>query len=232
MISETRFARSYASLWRSLTPTMELFIRKANLRLAERHLHEIGSAADPRRRALINQVAYETLFKAAAFGADSVEEKLSYLDDVGHFESTEMDLIGSPILSDSDELECRNLSKRMCEYLFRWQPLPTTLKPHFPGCGVINACVGDASSGQQRLIELKDGDRPFRAYEFRQLTTYAALNLNSTGRIFPEIQVINSRRGLSITIATDEFANEVAGQSAYDLLSEVVRVISEEGLSR
>jgi hypothetical protein len=106
------------------------------------------------------------------------------------------------------------------------------LSPRFEGCGIINACFGDAISDIGHIIELKDGDRPFRSYEFRQISLYAALHLNSTGQLPPELAVINSRRGVSVELPIDILAGEIAGQSGYEYLREVIRVISDVTISR
>jgi len=79
--------------------------------------------------------------------------------------------------------ESSALAKRMHAHLFRRREDRVVLNPRYDGCGIINACFGDAISDREDLIELKDGDRPFRSYEFRQITIYGALHLNSTGRL-------------------------------------------------
>lgn len=226
MISETRFAKSYSSLWRELTPTLELFVRKANLRLAERSSNPLISTSPPGRRALINQVA----FQAVRDAANQFETHFDRREWVLNYENivlAERTLTGAATLNNMDLVETSQLASRMCANLFLDQPHKVTVNPSFRGCGFVNSCFGDGLSTSHRFIELKDGDRPFRAYEFRQLLIYAALHLNGGGEIASEFQVINSRRGLSVTVSLDEFAREVAGQSPYDLLTEVVRSMSD-----
>lgn len=146
--------------------------------------------------------------------------------------AAEEGLTGLRFLSAVDLDESSALAKRMCFYLFHVRQDRVVLNPQYDGCGIINACFGDAISDNEHIIELKDGDRPFRSYEFRQITIYGALHLNRTGRLPPAFAVINSRRGVSVELPIDTFAREVAGQSGYDYLREVIRVISDVTISR
>lgn len=231
MISETRFAKSYSSVWRGLTPTLELFVRKANLRLAERIWTPLNSTSSPARRALINQVAYGAVKAARSLTAD-FDSLLEWVRQPQNLRSCEIGLIGSEILTTSDIAEAAALAERMSRNLFTYQPHRIELAPAFQGCGIINSCFGDAMSSAGRIIELKDGDRPFRSYDFRQLVIYGALHMNAGNGIPSDFQVINSRRGLTLTVDIEVFAREVAGQSATDLLSEVVRVISDATITQ
>ena len=231
MISELRFAKAYNSLWRNLAPTMELFVRKSNLRLYERNWVELPSQSAPGARSLINRVAFRTLLDAAAAGT-SFASKIRFIEDRANIVAAEEALTGVRFLSATDLNESFELAKRMCTHLFRLRQDRITLNPRFEGCGIINACFGDAISDIGHIIELKDGDRPFRSYEFRQISIYAALHLNSTGQLPPAITVINSRRGVSVELPIDTLAGEIAGQSGYDYLREVIRVISDVTISR
>jgi hypothetical protein len=230
MISELRFAKAYNSLWRSLAPTMELFVRKANLRLYERNWPQLVSIAAPGARSLINQVAFRSLVNAITADA-SYEGRIRFLEDRENMTAAEESLRGSRYLSTTDLDESSALAKRMCAHLFRRRQDHVVLNPRYEGCGLINACFGDAISDSEDIIELKDGDRPFRSYEFRQITIYGALHLNSTGRLPRAFAIINSRRGVSVELPIDTLATEVAGQSGYDYLREVIRVISDVTIS-
>lgn len=227
MISETRFAKSYPSLWRSLTPTLELFVRKANLRLGDRTWVPLTSRVDPAKRAAINRIAFEVICMADA-KMDDRADKEAFIQDHCNIQMAELKILGDNVMSVVEIDEVKELGRRMCINLFRMQHNPVKLTPRFSGCGIINACYGDAVTDRCRLIELKDGDRPFRSYDFRQLVIYAALALNEGRGVMKEFQIINSRRGISVTISTDTFSSEVAGQSAFDLFSEVVRSVTDQ----
>jgi len=231
MISELRFTKSYNSVWRSLAPTMEMFVRKANLRLYDRQWAEMSSLSAPGERALVNRVAFQCVCDAVKSSASS-EERHAYLSDQANYVAAERMLIGKPVLPVLALNEASALAKRMVVNLFTKGRGGITLSPRYDGCGIINACFGDAMSGHRDIIELKDGDRPFRSYEFRQVSIYGALYLNSTGLLPTTFIVINSRRGISVEMPIDRFAEEVAGQSGFDYLREIIRVISDETISR
>lgn len=226
MISETRFARSYGSLWRELTPTLELFVRKVNLRMLDRQWVPLDSNIAPARRALINSVAFGSLKSAFGYTGD-LTGRLAWLETSENIERTELELTGAQTFNEADVAEVKALAYRMCLNLTRYQPSRVELEPRFSGCGVINACTGDALSETLRFIELKDGDRPFRSYDFRQLVIYAALYMNEGKGVARELQIINSRRGVSVTIPFEQFTSESAGQTPVELLTEVVRIVSD-----
>ena len=225
MISETRFARSYSSLWRELTPTLELLVRKVNLRMVDRQWTPMISKITPGRRALINQAAFSALKLSFALSSQH-SVRSAWLDEDSNILKSELELNGAQSFNTQDIIETKTLAHRMLLNLTRHRPEIVELEPLFSGCGVINECSGDSLSQDLRFIELKDGDRPFRSYDFRQLVIYAALHMNDGKGIAKEIQIINSRRGVSVTLSFESFASEAAAQSPGDLLAEVVRIIS------
>lgn len=227
LISELRFAKSYNSVWRSLAPTMELFVRKTNLTLYNRDWPEMAASSPASSRSLINQVAFRALVEAKS-SQRYLSEVIEKIQNVDNLRLIETHFTGISILSDLELLEAGELASRMGRRLLSGGMANITLNPRFEGCGFINACFGDAVTAQGGIWELKDGDRPFRSYEFRQVSIYGALYLDSTGHAPPFVGVINSRRGVSVQVTLDTLANEVAGQSGIDYLREVVRAISDE----
>ncbi|WP_131114170.1 hypothetical protein [Lichenihabitans psoromatis] len=180
---------------------------------------------------MINRVAYRSLVDAVEV-FQSYASRASFVADRDNVAAAEANLTGLRFLSIADLDEASALATRMCSHLFYKRQDRVILAPRYDGCGIINTCFGDAISDLEHVIELKDGDRPFRSHEFRQITIYSALHLNKTGRMPPSISVINSRRGVSIDMPIGEFAGEVAGQSSYDYLREVIRVISDDTISQ
>lgn len=227
MISETRFARSYSSVWRTLTPTLEIFVRKANLRFISREWEPLISKSAPSDRAAISRVAFSAVSLSKLAGT---ERELSWFGDLTNLQIAAQNSLGHHNLTVEDLQEAGKIGWRMATSLFQSRNQGLRLDPFFPGCGFINSCHGDALTDDLRFVELKDGDRPFRSYDFRQLIVYAALHLNAGGGIAKTFEVINSRRGVSVSTSFEKFASEVAGQSGFDLLSEVIRVISDVSL--
>jgi hypothetical protein len=73
MISERKFANSYASLWNQLLPTADAFVRRMNL-ASERFSRPIVAVSKDRdKRAVINELAFR-LFKAIAAGNEVVPD--------------------------------------------------------------------------------------------------------------------------------------------------------------
>lgn len=229
MISETRFAKSYNSLWRSIAPTMELFVRKCNLRLYERNWPELVSVSEPGGRAHVNRTAFE-LFCRAYEHAHDPALAFEFMHDPANIAAAELAVSGVEIMINPEKSEVFELARRMWLHFYR-SPGPLTLNPVFPGCGIINTCAGDVIRQPSHIVEFKDGDRAFRSYEFRQLSIYAALSLNGTDRMPTSLEVLNSRRGISVSVNIDQFADEVAGQSGVEYLREIIRVISDVGQS-
>ena len=126
----------------------------------------------------INQVAFRSLVNAVS-AEPRTNSGLVTSEDRESFKAEEAADRHSPLV-------CRGfgrvltLAKRMCTHLFNMRQDRVVLNPLYQGCGIINACFGDAISDTEHIIELKDGDRPFRSYEFRQITIYGALHLNAT----------------------------------------------------
>lgn len=224
MISETRFAKSYSSVWRDLTPTLELFIRKANLSLIRNDFNPLTASSDPSRRGLINQIA----FKCVELAYNNEPGKLfDLVRNPDHCRTAEKFVTSNNDCVASEMSEISDMAYRMARNLICSENQGIVLTPRFSGCGYINTCHGDALTPKLKLIELKDGERAFRSYEFRQMIVYAALHMNSAKQIMETVEVINSRRGVSITIGFAEFCYEVAGLSSFDLLTEVIRTISD-----
>src|ERR1700736_5039362 len=67
LISETAFCRHSSSTWRSLTPTMEIFVRKINLSLYVREFPILRSNVDPSRRGFINEIAFRLFVETRKF---------------------------------------------------------------------------------------------------------------------------------------------------------------------
>lgn len=226
MISELRFSRSYSSIWHVLAPTMELFVRKANSILSKKNWDGLAAKSPAASRSLINRVAFKMLEQAVSV-TSTYEERVKYLEQKSNAALAEEALTGVRLLGSNSLLEASLLSRRMCDFLFNQGLISVRLSPWFPGCGIINGCYGDAITDDDDIIELKDGDRPFRAYDLRQMSVYAALHLSSTGRLPKNLLLANSRRGFSLEFSLDELANEVAGQAGVDYLREIIRTMSD-----
>lgn len=231
MISETRLARGYASFWRGVAPTMELFVKRCNLDIYERNFEPLQSSVSADRRAIVNQFAFEMFGLVPNDASAGNIRKLIAADDVQIAAGAMLDV--KPDEIDGDEVvEARELAFRMWSHFHIPRPTLIAIKPLYRGCGIVVSCIGDVQTQSGCIVEMKDGDRPFRSYEFRQLSIYAALYYNERGVSPEQLQVVNSRRGTAVTVSTEAFAREVAGQSAADYLYGIVRMISENSTSQ
>lgn len=232
MISETRLARGYASFWRGVAPTMELFVKRCNQDLYDRHFEPINSTVDPDRRAIVNLFAFELfcLVAASNVAAGNLTTVLSgneLLTSAASELNVEADELGQQELA-----EARELARRMWFYFHIPSHSEITVKPIFQGCGIVLSCVGDALVRPGIIVEMKDGDRAYRSYEFRQISIYAALYYNQNHVIPDRLEVLNSRRGTVISVAMEDFSREVAGHSASTYLYNIIRMMSDSTSSQ
>jgi hypothetical protein len=234
LISETKFSRYSSSTWKSLTPTMEIFIRKINLELYEREFDPMTSNVHPSRRGFVNEIAFQFFIESMASpsiteGAqDRAISKARAL--IVRIEDSRLSDV-SP-LKPEEMLDAREQLRRL-RIFFEKQSNGATieLSPTFAGCGIIDTCNGDIYFGNM-LFEVKAGDRSFRSIDLRQVLTYAALNYAQSKRRIDRVGLFNPRMGISFSTGINELCVEVSGHSASHTLSEIVRVISSGEISR
>jgi hypothetical protein len=243
MISERRLAKSYGSFWRVAAPTMELFVRRCNLDWYEREFKPIASPLAPARRATINLLAFEIFHasaeKTSGAPADPSLPQRAWINVQPLFEGAEAyetALLAARLepwmITGAERAEAVELARRMWLYFLQSGNRLFRTKPVFPGCGILMTCRGDVLIEPSTIVEMKDGDRPFRSYVFRQLALYAALLFNATGSLPEELRVLNSRTGVSVAMSTEDFSRQVAGQSASNFLYEIIRMLSEVTVSQ
>ncbi|TRL33057.1 hypothetical protein FM996_11265 [Methylosinus sporium] len=237
MISEVAFARDFSAFWRTVTPTLEGFIRRMNRGLYDRDDVPMQTMTAANRRAYVNEVAFETFCVVSLRGqhaevaqtaeatiaaaADTVKRSASSIPSDGDYE----DEFNSAEIQDIKE-QVRRLTKRLVT------PGSHRLyKPEFRGCGIIDTCRGDALVGNT-LFEVKAGDRSFRSIDVRQLLTYLALNFVSGQYGIRFGGLVNPRIGVSFEVEVEELCFEVSGRDASGLLSDISYAISSGEISR
>jgi hypothetical protein len=240
VISGTTFCKLYSSLWRELAPTTDLFVRRINLGQYERDFAEIKVLTAPTRRGFINEVAFE-LFCQSIKGRkrwpsrdpspDEVSSAVSAVQssalrrDIGR----EGEVSNQP---SADELldiaQQHNRLMQIFTFFYSGTILP---EPVFPGCGIIDTCIGDLLVGST-LFEVKAGDRLFRSVDIRQLVTYAALNHLSHQYEILKVGLFNPRVGIRIEIDLDELCFEISGKKSVELLTEISLSLSSGEVSR
>lgn len=232
MISEIRIARGYASFWRTAAPTMELFVKRCNADIYSRNFEPLASIVDPSRRSVVNLLAFE-LFEEVCRGGHNLTNLAHALSDADVINGAIAKLsVATGALTQEEIRESRELARRMWLHFHHPRSIDIVVKPFFHGCGLVTSCFGDVIICPSVIVEMKDGDRPYRSYEFRQLSVYAALFYNRSGNLPSHLQVLNSRRGTFVSIEIEDFARQVAGQSASNYLYGIIRMMSESTVSQ
>jgi hypothetical protein len=233
VISVTSFASNYTSLWRSLTPTMEEFVRRTNMH-GVRHWTPLTSNVEQGRRALANEAAF-ALFAETIRGVG--RERTRSLDDrvtdafatASKFVSgSDSSAISEPTVAErSDAIE---LSRRLFIY-FAPRRQGLEIAPSFKGCGIIRKSVGDVLTADEGLFEIKAGDRAFRSIDFRQIAIYCGLHFAETGEILRQLHLVNPRTGVTFGVGTDDFCHAVAGVPATTFCQNLVASFSASMIS-
>lgn len=232
MISETLFAAQYASVWRTLTPAMEEFVRRENMDGYTREWPPIPSASATDRRGIVNEAGFLLFSVIAESPAEQAGATLkehiptafaaAYAYVTGSGETAEI-----PEFSVAEKREAVVIAGRLFNFFCPLRDrFGITVSPRFKGSGIISGCAGDVLVGSSRLYEVKSGDRSFRSVDYRQLAIYMALGFAETGIPFEMLGVINPRRGTLVEVNTETFAREASGQSAVSLCQSLIEAFS------
>ena len=230
LISEVDFATNYKSHWRSLTPSMEQYVRRCNLDKYDRIYAPLPSLSGPERRGLINETAFRLYTSILRVGREkSLRDKAVISNS---FRAAVSYIYGSHDISvsDLDSVERREvvvLAGRM-EVFFLGRSNGTSIiaSPLFKGSGIVDACHGDILIGGGSIWEIKAGDRQLRSIDFRQLTVYSALHYASTNVVPARIGVFNPRTGIALQTDMDTYCMAVSGLAPAELLYRLIALFS------
>jgi hypothetical protein len=231
LTSETQFSRHNSSTWESLTPMMELYVRRMNLRLIERAFAPMEHETAPSRRGFINEIAFE-LFASFVNGhlPANIEAEC-----VSKARRSILHLERADDLSDPNQTEMSDAREQLRRLTLFFQSAASgrlvEAKPRFSGCGIISSCEGDIYV-QGELFEIKAGDRNVRSVDIRQLLIYCALNYAGPRREIQRIGLFNPRVGTHFSIDLDQLCAEISGRPTKELLSEMIQVFSSGDISR
>jgi hypothetical protein len=239
MISELTFSSSYGSLWRNLLPNSDAVVSKLNRSLDSiRRTPSVFSK--PERRAFLNEIAFEQLrAEFIARGSGSRHQLSLALENSTamarlsqeRFMHGEDRVIAEP--STLELLEVDGIRRSLSRFLFMIgaRSNKPIFYPKFRGCGIVDSCVGDMLL-DETLIEVKAGDRNFRAIDIRQLLIYCALNSESRDFRINNICCVNPRRGCYFVIGLQTLCLQLSISSESELLSDIVFAMSSSGVSR
>lgn len=232
MISEVILARECPSFWRSMTPTMDGFIRRINAGLYERDFEPLRSQVVPARRAFVNEVAFDGFCRIGSLGKNFVpkDQMMQCLSEAANFILDNRSwIVGRPDeLEDIAEYEledalaqAKRIISRVCPSGFS----QVQFRPLLKGCGKIDPSEGDIIY-KNCLYEIKAGDRNFRSIDVKQVLTYLALNYASKQYSLSGVCLFNPRTGISFEISVDSLCFEVSGAGAADLFDRMKFVFS------
>jgi len=232
MISERKFSNSFSSFWNELLPTADSFVRRTNLSL-ERYCRPTDSILDtnPDRRSVINELSFR-LFMSLAKGKElSYNDKMELSVKVSHYIEKLAPNITIDLPISQEELhEAESLSSSLSAYFSDREIGSLRFWPLFRGCGRMHACRADIIKND-KLIEVKAGDRHFRITDFRQIITYLSLNSISKQYVIENIALVNPRKGLSSEITVESLIGNCSRRKPVDVFGDIIEFLSTEVIS-
>ena len=99
------------------------------------------------------------------------------------------------------------------------------IDPKFDGCGFINESYGDLIS-DDKLIEIKSGERRFNLTDLRQVLIYLVLNHYSKQPFnISSIELFNPRMGIAFAEEVENFCLNISALNSQELFSEIQKFI-------
>jgi hypothetical protein len=238
MISETTLAASYASFWRALTPNSERIIRRLNMG-ADRYYYPIQGASSPDRRGFINEIGFRLFSATHGTGIQSSSEynaKKSAAVQMARDYVSRLDGVDPTDLTEPTGLEiaeAEEIARSISIFVTQQDSGHSVVRisPPFQGCGIIDACFGDILI-DDKLIEVKAGERSFRATDIRQLLVYCALNAISRTYAISHVGCVNPRRGTYFVVDINTLCLELSSESSVQVLSDLTYFASSGDISR
>ncbi|MGM0656330.1 MAG: hypothetical protein ACQETR_13580 [Thermodesulfobacteriota bacterium] len=232
MISERKFSNSFSSFWNELLPTADSFVRRMNLS-CDRYCLPTESPFEINRdkRAVINELSFR-LFKNLAQGKElSIKDKMELSAKVScYIEKLAKNIKIDQPISQEELDEAESLSFSLKSYFSKVDLPKLQFWPSFRGCGRIHACKGDIISNE-KLIEVKAGDRHFRITDIRQIITYLSLNSISKQYAIHQVALVNPRKGLSFETTVDTLIEDCSRRKPVDLFGDIIDFLSTEIIS-
>lgn len=232
MISETVFAQRFTSLWHQVLPMEEAIVRRVNVSYRSFAV-PLESASNPRRRAYINELAFRIFAKASTPGSSLLELRP---DEIEELEWTTAAFVSR--LRSSEEMappdqfereEALALARRLLRFFqtHEGQGAPLQFAPEFPGCGILNTCLGDLLA-EPTLYEVKAGARDIRAVDVRQVITYCALNFAARRYDIRRAVLLNPRQGYFAELDVHEDLARASGSSASEVYAQLLDFLSQD----
>jgi len=232
MISERKFSNSFSSFWNELLPTADSFVRRMNLSL-DRYCLPTESIFETNRdrRSVINELSFRLFMNLAKGKELSSNDKMELSVKVSHYIEKLAPNINTDLpISQEDLSEAESLSSSLTAYFSDHEISKLRFWPVFRGCGRIHACKGDIKSND-KLIEVKAGDRHFRITDIRQIITYLSLNSISKQYVIEHIALVNPRKGLSFETTVEILIEDCSRRKPVDVFGDIIDFLSTEVIS-
>lgn len=235
MISEATFAKKFTSFWNEILPNSKNYVRLINGGLIEA-LYEPFEAAERKNNiALINVLSFNML-RSFCNNESTFEE----LNKSSYTESEKFqEIIGKSLqylskfkygnncslpLSNNEKAQINRLFKAMYDQCI-YDSCYRIIDPHFDGCGFINKSYGDLVS-DNKIIEIKSGERRFSVTDVRQIIIYLVLNHYSSKPInIASVMLFNPRMGIIFAESVENFCMNLSGLSSQELFIEIQKFI-------
>jgi hypothetical protein len=229
MISERKFSKSFSSFWNELLPIAEDYVRLMN-RILIRYCKPTKSELKINRdkRSVINELSFR-LFMYSVKGihlSSNDKHKLS-IKVISYIKRIAPNIQTELTLNKIELNEAEFLSHSLADYFKDDKTELLKFWPDFKGCGIIHSCKGDIIDNN-KLIEVKAGDRNFRITDIRQIITYLALNSISKQYTIKNIALVNPRKGLSFNTNVEEFIEGCSKKKPIDIFGDIIDFISTE----
>jgi len=234
MISETFFARSFTSFWQGMLPYGDALVRRLNTQYVVPYTPPAASIIHPRRRALVNAIAFERFRHQAHKGKEVSEVEEFAMDEfvrvrIQSLNSPEEVPVSEP--TPAERSEARLLGQRLSTFFFEQEKgAKLTVSPVFPGSGILDSCRGDVVAGGT-IYHVKTGDRAFRITDLRQTLVYCALNSESRQHSLSRVCLVNPQRGRFAKLSLEGVCREACGRSSAELFGTMIEFLSSRGAS-
>ena len=226
MISEKIFAKEYNSFWTEQTPWFRDYYSSISPRI-----RKIGKSIDypeDSNHIFINNIISTTHFRNLSLDQDYTIDQ-SYADSIPVINIFSKPNNGNYFLTE----DYRQIIKIQAERLQGRYSGSVIHSPFFPGCGLMANCNGDLLYGTT-LVEIKarmekQGRKPFRPEDFRQVLVYCALNyLANDNYDIQKIQLFNPRMGVYWESDLQEFIYLISNSTSSALFESIGSYLTEQ----
>lgn len=229
MTSEKRFSSSHSAFWNALLPMEEPYLRSQNGNLRP-FAYPLVSRVPADQRGTVNECAFLIFAEATERSVPPAQLPQSAVDrcvwDAEAFVRRMHSRVPFAHLEPLAVREAKELATRLDAFVRNCGARTIQVKPLFPGCGWIDDAEGDLLIGST-LVEVKAGERQFRAIDIRQLLSYCALNHSARTYGISSVALLNPRFGIYFEEDLESLCEKVAGSSSASVLGAIVDYISE-----